>query len=453
MPQSLDQEKQTQWITTVTLAIEHEDLAPVEKLFDSLHAADCAHLLESIPPKERPQIWALLDTDQHAEILPHLNDEVRSGLLEEMDSQVLADAATQIDADDMADLLQDMSYRQTQEVLQSMDALNRRQVEEILSYPEDSAGGLMNTDTVEIRADIDLDVVLRYLRMRGNLPEGTDSLMVVDRENTFLGILPISTLLTSDADSRVEELMERECDVISAEMVDTEVANLFESRDLISAPVLNKRGKLIGRITIDDVVDVIREDADHSLLGRAGLDEEEDMFAPVGVSVRRRTIWLGVNLATAFLASWVIGQFEATLQQVIALAVLMPIVASMGGIAGGQTLTLVIRGLALNQINDSNTRWLIAKEGAVGVLNGSLWAVVVGTIAWFWFNDEDLGLIIAAAMVINLIIAALSGVIIPIVQKRLGIDPALAGYVVLTTVTDVVGFLSFLGLASLFLIG
>ena len=452
MPQSVDQDKQTQWLNAVTQAIEHGDLTPVEQLFTTLHEADCAHLLESIPPSERPQIWALINPDQRAEVLPHLNDEVRSGLLEEMDHQEIADAASQIDADDMADLLQDMSYSQTQQVLQSMDALNRRQVEEILSYPEDSAGGLMNTDTIEIRADIDLDVVLRYLRMRGTVPEGTDNLMVVDRDNTFLGILPISTLLTKDPETAVEEVMEKECDVISAEMEDTEVANLFESRDLISAPVLNKRGKLIGRITIDDVVDVIRDDADHNLLGRAGLDEEEDMFAPVGVSVRRRTIWLGINLATAFLASWVIGQFEATLQQVIALAVLMPIVASMGGIAGGQTLTLVVRGLALNQISDSNTRWLIAKEGAVGILNGSLWAIVVGIIAWLWFGDGQLGIIIAAAMTINLIIAALSGVVIPVVQKRIGIDPALAGYVVLTTVTDVVGFLSFLGLATLFLL-
>ena len=452
MAETPEQEKREQRISSGTRAIEHQDLTPVKPLLGELHAADIAHLLESIPPKERPQIWALLNTEQHAEILPHLNDEVRAILLEEMDSKELAAAAHQIDTDDMADLLQDMSYSQTQEVLRSMDELNRRQIEEILSYPEDSAGGLMNTDTIEVRADIDLDVVLRYLRIRGTLPESTDSLMVVDRENTFLGILSIATLLTSDPESRVEDVMVKECDVISAEMEDTEVANLFESRDLISAPVLNKRGKLLGRITIDDVVDVIRDDADHSLLGRAGLDEEEDMFAPVGVSVRRRTLWLGINLATAFLAAWVIGLFEETLQQVIALAVLMPVVASMGGIAGGQTLTLVIRGLALNQISDSNTRWLIAKESAVGMMNGLLWAVIVGAISWFWFADMELGIIIAAAMAINLIIAALSGVVIPVIQKRMGIDPALAGYVVLTTVTDVVGFLSFLGLATLFLL-
>ncbi len=452
MVETPDQEKREQWIASVTQAMEHDDLTPVAPLLASLHAADCAHLIESTPPKGRPHLWEIIQPEQRAEILPHLNDEVRSGLLEEMDNEELAAAASQIDSDDMADLLQDMSYSQTQQVLQSMDEQNRQQVEEILSYPEDSAGGLMDMNTIQIRPDIDLDVVLRYLRMRGTLPNSTDNLMVVDRDNTFLGLLPISTLLTTDAEKSVDEVMIRECDVIPAEMSEREVANLFESRDLISAPVLNKRGRLLGRITIDDVVDVIRDEADHSLLGRAGLDEEEDMFAPVGVSVRRRTLWLGLNLATAFLAAWVIGLFEETLQQVIALAVLMPVVASMGGIAGGQTLTLVIRGIALNQISDANTRWLIAKESAVGVLNGALWAVVVGTVAWLWFGEIELGVVIAAAMVINLIIAALSGVAIPVLQNRMGIDPALAGYVVLTTVTDVVGFLSFLGLATLFLL-
>ena len=452
MVETPDQEKREQWIASVTQAMEHDDLTPVAPLLASLHAADCAHLIESTPPKGRPHLWEIIQPEQRAEILPHLNDEVRSGLLEEMDNEELAAAASQIDSDDMADLLQDMSYSQTQQVLQSMDEQNRQQVEEILSYPEDSAGGLMDMNTIQIRPDIDLDVVLRYLRMRGTLPNSTDNLMVVDRDNTFLGLLPISTLLTTDAEKSVDEVMIRECDVIPAEMSEREVANLFESRDLISAPVLNKRGRLLGRITIDDVVDVIRDEADHSLLGRAGLDEEEDMFAPVGVSVRRRTLWLGLNLATAFLAAWVIGLFEETLQQVIALAVLMPVVASMGGIAGGQTLTLVIRGIALNQISDANTRWLIAKESAVGVLNGALWAVVVGTVAWLWFGEVELGVVIAAAMVINLIIAALSGVAIPVLQNRMGIDPALAGYVVLTTVTDVVGFLSFLGLATLFLL-
>ncbi len=452
MAETPEQEKREQLISSVTQALSHGDLSLIKPLLDGLHAADSAHLIESLPPRERPHLWEIITSDQRAEILTQLNDEVRSGLLEEMDSEELAAAASRIDTDDMADLLQDMSYSQTQQVLQSMDQQNRQQVEKILSYPEDSAGGLMNTDTIKIRSDIDLDVVLRYLRMYGAIPESTDNLMVVDRDNTFLGLLPISTLLTTDPESSVENVMVRDCDIIPAEMADTEVANLFENYDLISAPVVDQQGKLLGRITIDDVVDVIRDEADHSLLGRAGLDEEEDMFAPVGTSVQRRTLWLGLNLATAFLAAWIIGLFEDTLQQVIALAVLMPVVASMGGIAGGQTLTLVIRGLALNQISDSNMRWLIAKESAVGVLNGALWAVVVGVVAWLWFGDVQIGMVIAAAMVINLIIAALSGVVIPILQKRVGIDPALAGYVVLTTVTDVVGFLSFLGLATMFLI-
>jgi magnesium transporter len=276
--------------------------------------------------------------------------------------------------------------------------------------------------------------------------------MVVDRDNSFLGTLAISTLLTGDLESSVESVMEKNCEIIPAEMSDKDVATLFERRDLISAPVLNKRGKLLGRITIDDVVDVIRDEADHSILGRAGLDEDEDMFAPVLVSVKRRSLWLGVNLATAFLASWVIGLFEHTMQEVIALAILMPVVASMGGIAGGQTLTLVIRGIALHQINDSNTRWLIFKESSIGVANGMIWAVVVGIVAWIWFDHLQLGIIISAAMMLNLTIAALSGAIIPIIQKQMGIDPALAGYVALTTVTDVVGFISFLGLATLFLL-
>jgi magnesium transporter len=452
MDSSPEHKQRTKWIGTVTQALEHDDLESLRSLIDELHSSDSAHLIESIPPKERSLIWEIFDTKTRAEILPHLNDEVRSWLLEEMDSGEIAEAATNIETDDMADLLQDMSYSQTQKVLQSLDKQNRVRIEEALSYPEDSAGGLMNTDTIQIRGDIDLDVVLRYLRIHDKLPAGTDTLMVVDRDNSFLGTLAISTLLTGDLESSVESVMEKNCEIIPAEMSDKDVATLFERRDLISAPVLNKRGKLLGRITIDDVVDVIRDEADHSILGRAGLDEDEDMFAPVLVSVKRRSLWLGVNLATAFLASWVIGLFEHTMQEVIALAILMPVVASMGGIAGGQTLTLVIRGIALHQINDSNTRWLIFKESSIGVANGMIWAVVVGIVAWIWFDHLQLGIIISAAMMLNLTIAALSGAIIPIIQKRMGIDPALAGYVALTTVTDVVGFISFLGLATLFLL-
>jgi magnesium transporter len=305
---------------------------------------------------------------------------------------------------------------------------------------------------VTVRADVSLDVVLRYLRRQGKIPDLTDSLIVVNRYDRYLGLLPLSELLTKEPDYTVAEVMDQSMEGIPARTPATEVTKLFEDLDLISAPVIDDNGTLLGRITIDDVVDVIREEADHSVLSRAGLNEDEDIFAPVLPSARRRAVWLGVNLLTAFLASWVIGQFQDTLQQVVALAVLMPIVASMGGIAGSQTLTLVIRGLALGQVGKTNTRWLLSKEIAVGALNGLVWAAVVSLFAILWFRDLQIGGIIALALVLNLLAAALAGVIIPIVLRRLRIDPALAGGVVLTTVTDVVGFLAFLGLATALLL-
>ncbi len=452
MAESGGQEKKTQWLTTVVSALENDDPHAVQPLVENLHCSDSAHLVESLPPKERQAFWETLTPEQRAEILPCLHDEVRAGLLEAMETEELTAVAHQIETDDMADLLQDMSFQQTQDVLRSLDEQNRERLEEVLSYPEDTAGGLMNTDCIRIRPDISIDVVLRYLRMRGELPEMTNKLMVVDRHNTFLGELPISIILTTPPEVEVGEVMLKECEFIPAMTSDHEVADLFEDHNLVSAPVLDERGRLLGRITIDDAVEIIREEAERTLLSRAGMKEEEDTFAPIRTSMKRRTVWLAINLATAFLAAWVIGLFEHTLQQVIALAVLMPIVASMGGIAGGQTLTLVIRGMAMDQINEANTRWLILKELAVGVMNGGFWAVIVAAIAALWFGDLMLGLVIAAAMLLNLSIAALSGVVIPMVQKKMGIDPALAGYVVLTTVTDVVGFFSFLGLATLILL-
>jgi len=309
----------------------------------------------------------------------------------------------------------------------------------------------MNVDTITVRSDVTLDVVLRYLRLRGQIPEMTDSLIVVDRDDRFLGVLTLTDLLTKPPALTVEQVMQKDVEAIPAELPAVEVAQMFERRDLISAPVVNTVGRLLGRITIDDVVDVIREEAEHSLLGMAGLGEQADMFAPVLISTRYRALWLGVNLLTALVASWVIGLFETTIQKVVALAVLMPIVASMGGIAGSQTLTLVIRGIALRQIESSNARRLLTKELAVGMLNGVLWAIVVAVIAVLWFKDTEIGIIIAAAIIINLVAAALAGVTIPLIMRRLGADPALGGSVILTTVTDVVGFLAFLGLATLFL--
>ena len=424
----------------------------VRRLIHNLRPAEIAHVLESIPKEPRIILWELVDPDDRGEVLLHVNDEVRSGLIKEMEAGELVALTENLDTDDLADLLQDLPGTVIHEVLRSMDLQNRHRLESVLSYSEDTAGGLMNVDTTTVRADVSLDVVLRYLRLRGNLPDLTDSLMVVDRNDRYLGLLPLSSLLTTDPDLSVAEVMVRDIEGIQAETTAVQVAKLFEDRDLISAPVIDQSGRLLGRITIDDVVDVIRDEADHSLMSMAGLNEEGDIFASVFVSTRRRSVWLGINLMTALLASWVIGLFEATLQQIVALAVLMPIVASMGGIAGSQTLTIVIRGLALNQIGKSNSRLLMSMELAVGALNGILWSVVVAVIAALWFQSPQVGVIIGAAIIINLAFAALAGFGIPLVLQRMGIDPALAGSVLLTTVTDVIGFLAFLGLGTMFLL-
>jgi magnesium transporter len=341
----------------------------------------------------------------------------------------------------------------TSEVLSSLDEQRRERLETALSYPEDSAGGLMNTDMVTVRPEVTLDVVLRYLRRRKDgLPEITDNLIVVSRQGRYLGVLYLTDLLTNDPDDSVAEVMTLDVQPIPADAKAREVANRFEQLDLVSAPVIDADGRVLGRVTVDDVMDVIREEADHQFLGHAGLSEGEDMFAPVLLSARRRAVWLGINLLTAFLAAWVIGLFEATIEQIVALAVLMPVVASMGGIAGTQTLTLAIRGIALGHLSAKNIRWLVSKEMAVAMLNGLLWAVVVAGIAWLWFGSSGIAAIIATAITLNVLAATLSGALLPLLLDRFGIDPALAGGVILTTVTDVVGFLSFLGLASLFLL-
>ena len=439
-------------LNLLTRALDSGAVGQIRSLLGNLHPAEIADVLESFPHGPREILWKLVDPENHGETLLHVNDEVRIGLIEEMATSDLLAATHGLNTDDLADLLQDLPGTLTMQVLHSMDKQNRERLESVLRYPEDSAGGMMDVDVVTVRADVGLDVVLRYLRIHGNIPEMTDSLFIVDRAGQYRGILPLISLLTNDPDSLVATVMDRDIRGIPADLPDVEVARLFEDRDLISAPVVSETGLLLGRITIDDVVDVIREDADHSLLSMAGLDEEDDTFAPVFRSARRRAVWLGINLCTAFLASWVIGLFQATLQQVVALAVLMPIVASMGGISGSQTLIIVIRGMALGQIGGSNARWLLYKELAVTALNGVAWATVVAVISALWFESVDIGLIIAAALIINLVCAAISGLSIPFILQRLNIDPAHAGTVLLTTITDVVGFMVFLGLGTIFLL-
>ena len=431
-------------------ALESGTFIPVRRMLNSLPAPEVAHIIESSPPKTRAIIWRLVDTESEGEILPYLGDDIQSQFLLQMNSEQVLTLTEGLEPDDIADILQQLPDRVIREVLQLMDHQDRQRVERVLSYPEDTAGGIMNTDVITVRPKTPLDVVLRYLRRHDELPEMTDNLIVVNRRDEYIGLLPLRKVLVSDPGITVREIMITDFEPIPAAMDDGEVAHLFERNNWVSAPVVDEQGKLIGRITIDDVVDVIREDADHSLMSLAGLDEDEDTFSPVLKTAPRRAVWLGINLMTAFLASAVINLFEGTLDKVVALAILMPIVASMGGIAGTQTLTVVIRGMALGQVGGNNRRWLINKEFLVGVINGLCWSLVVAVAAALWFDDNMLGIIIAGAMVINLITAGLAGTVIPLLLRKLNIDPALAGGVALTTVTDVVGFMSFLGLATLF---
>lgn len=433
-------------------ALESGTAAQLRRMLAGLNQAEIAQLLEALPRQAREIIWDLIDPEDQGEVLLHVNDELRASLLKEMDSAEVIATTQSLDVDDLADLVQDLPATLTRQILDSMDKQNRARLETVLSFEDGTAGHLLNTDTITVRAEVALDVVIRYLRLRGDLPDLTDSLFVVSRYDEYLGTLSLSALLTNPPDATVAEVMQTDSSPITVNMPETEVAKLFRDYDLISAPVLDEQGHLLGRITIDDVVDVMQDEAEHTLMSMVGLDEEEDMFAPVIKSSKRRAVWLGINLVTAIIASTVIGTFENTIDQIVALAVLMPIVASMGGISGSQTLTMMIRAMALGQVGRENTKPLIIKEVSVAILNGLLWAAVVGVIAATWFESYPVGLTIAAAIVINLIAAASSGVLIPMALQRLGIDPALAGSVVLTTVTDIVGFAAFLGLATVFLL-
>jgi len=444
--------KKMDYLKQVLSILETGEIGEIHAILTDMHPADVANLLVGIPPEQRLEVWQRVDTQMAGEVLLELPEDVRIDLVKTMDDQAIVAAARYMDTDDIADLIPDLSDDVISEILFSLDKQDRQRLDAVLSYPEDTAGGLMNVDTVAVRETITLEVVLRYLRRRSELPEYTNKVFVVDRNDYLVGALLISKLLTSDPELRVSQVMDREPLKFSALTPDKKVAAGFARYNLITAPVVDENNHLLGRITIDDVVDVIREEADHSVMAPAGLSETQDIFAPVARSGRDRATWLAVNLVTAIIASWVISQFENTIQQLVALAVLMPIVASMGGNAGTQTVTLVVRGLALETITDSNARKVLKKELMVGALNGVLWAFIVAIVAVIWYKDYLLGVIIAMAMMINMIFAALAGVAIPIIVRRFGVDPALASGVVLTAVTDVVGFFAFLGLAALFLI-
>ncbi len=441
-------EQQIDKVKEVIRGVSDASTAETRVILASLRPAEVANVLESNPPKVRSVLWELLDEEIQNQTLQHLHEEILGEFLEEMDTEQLVAVAEDLDTDDFADVLQHLPQTITNQVLASLDARDRARVEAVLSYDEDSAGGLMNTDTITVRPRHALELVFRYLRIHKDLPETTDALIVVNSRDEYVGMLPFAKLLTSDPTVTVREVMDTEAPAINVDTPDTDVARLFSELDLVSAPVVDENGHLLGRITIDDVVDVIIEDADEAVLARAGLDLDEDTFAPIAKSVRRRAVWLGINLITAFIAAAVINLFEDTIAKVVALAVLMPIVASMGGIAGTQTLTLVIRGEALGHIQRGNLLWLLNREFVVAVLNGLLWASLVAVTAALAFQDVNLGLVIATAMVITIIIAAVSGSLLPSILRRLNIDPAIAGGVVLTTITDVTGFFVFLGLAT-----
>lgn len=417
-------------------------------MVNSLHPSELARLLESLPRKKRAMLWEIVDPDIEGDVLVEVSDEVRDGLIEGMQTAELVAAAEGMEVDDLADLLTDLPETVTQEVLQSLDKQNQERVRQVLAYDEESAGGLMNVDIVTVRPDVTLEVVTRYLRLVGNIPDGTDSIFVVSRDNSYIGSLFLSRLLTGDPDEMVANVMSTDVMPIPAHTPSTQVVWEFENHDLLSAPVVDDDFRVLGRITVDDVVDVIRDEAEHSLMSAAGLDEEDDMFAPVVKSAGRRALWLGINLCTAFLAAGVVGLFQTTLDKIVLLAVLMPVVPSMGGVAGTQSLTIITRAMALGQISKDNATGIMRKELMVGLLNGVGWAIVVSLFTFLWFEEWKIGGIIGAAMIINMFIAALAGFSIPLILKRLNVDPALAGGVVLTTVTDVVGYATFLGLGA-----
>lgn len=445
-------EEQKDILQIISECIDNNDCSQIDLLLKELHPAEIAHVIETLPVKQRDYLWERIPTEYEGEVLVNLNESVRSYFIKTMEPSALLAATESLETDDLADILSEIPQAISQELLLSMEQQDRERLKSVLSYADDTAGGLMDLNTIMIRADTSLEVVLRYLRFKNELPEGTDTLYVVDRENSYLGLLPLTTLLTSDPNLLVADTMNAGIEAINAETAVRDVVTTFEHRDLITAPVIDNNGKLLGRITIDDVVDAIRDEAEHSVMSMAGLNEEDDMFAPAFFSTKKRAVWLGVNLLTALLASIVIGQFEATIEKLVALAILMPIVASMGGIAGSQTLTLVIRGMALGRVGKSNAKRLLHKELWVGLFNGLIWAVIIAAVAGLWFDSIQLSYIIGTAIVINLFVAALAGASIPLILTRFNIDPALAGTVILTTITDVIGFFAFLGLATLIIL-
>ena len=422
----------------------------VRSLLNKLSSSEIAHALESSPPKQRKLFFSLLETNEEGDVLADLGEEIQQDLVSSISNEELAEAVKELEPDETVDILQNLPEERMNTILSKMSLRDRKRIEIGLTYPENTAGGLLNTDVISVRPSHSIEVVINYLRDQKELPNNTDKIFVVNKEDEYVGELAIGKIITCRPKLSVREVMDTNSNPIFVNQDDKEVATIFERNDIISSAVIDESGKLIGRITIDDVLDVIKEDADQNLLGMAGV--AEDTFAPPGRAARSRVFWLSMNLLTAFIASMTINIFKDVLDQIVYLAILMPIVASMGGVAATQTLTIVLRGLTLEQINSSNLRWLFKRELAVSILNGFVLSILVGLVTFFWFNEVLLALLISLALVINLISAVIAGVFVPLILRSLNQDPAIAGSVVVTTVTDVIGFLSFLGLATIFLI-
>ena len=425
-------------------------LNQIRRLLNKMSSSEIAHALESSPPKQRNLLFSLLKTEEEGDVLFELGEEIQQDLISSISNEELAEAVKELELDEIVDILQNLPKERMKKILSGMSHFDRKRIEVGLTFPENTAGGLLNTDVISVRPENSIEVVTTYLRGQKKLPENTDKIFVVNNENEYLGELTISNIITSNPSMVVREIMETSSMPLNVNMDDKDVATTFERNDLISSAVVDDNGKLIGRITIDDVLDVIREDADQNLLGMAGV--AEDTFAPPGRAAKSRVFWLSMNLVTAFIAASAINLFQDALDKIVYLAVLMPIVASMGGVAATQTLTIVLRGLTLEQINTSNIRWLFKRELAVSIINGIVLSILVGTSTYLWFQDKMLAVLISCALVINLVSSVIAGILVPLILRKFNQDPAIGGSVVVTTFTDVIGFISFLGLATLYLI-
>ena len=425
-------------------------LNQIRRLLNDMSSSEIAHALESSPPKQRSIIFSLLETQEEGDVLFELGEEIQQDLISNISNEELTEAVKELELDEIVDILQNLPEERMKKILSNMSKVDRQRIEMGLTYPENTAGGLLNTDVISVRPNNSIKEVLSYLRDQKELPESTDKIFVVNNDNNYLGELPISKIITTDPVMNVREIMETDMPAIDVNLEDKDVATIFERNNLISSAVIDHKGQLIGRITIDDVVDVIREDADQNLLGMAGV--AEDTFAPPGRAAKSRVFWLAMNLVTAFIAASTINIFQDVIDKIVYLAVLMPIVASMGGVAATQTLTIVLRGLTLEQINTSNIKWLFKRELAVSIINGIVLSTLVAISTYLWFQDYTLAVLIASALVINLISSVIAGILVPLILRKLNQDPAIGGSVVVTTVTDVVGFFSFLGLATIYLI-